>query len=40
MFILCVGMIGYGVIEKTGRVKRISRDQNKPDFELVASLDK
>lgn len=40
MFILCVGMIGYGVIEKTGRVKRISRDENKPDFELVASLEK
>ncbi|XP_043464457.1 UNC93-like protein isoform X1 [Leptopilina heterotoma] len=40
MFILCVGMIGYGVIEKTGQVRRISKDQNKPDFELVASLDK
>ena len=36
MFILCVGMIGYGIIEGTGKVKKVSKDQ-KSDFELVGN---
>lgn len=39
MFILCFGMIGYGIIEVTGRVKRVTKGE-KPDFELVASMEK
>lgn len=32
--ILCVGMVGYGIIEWSGQVDRIISDE-RPDFELV-----
>ncbi|KOC65552.1 UNC93-like protein [Habropoda laboriosa] len=39
MGILCLGMIGYGAIEWTGKADRRSIPESKPDFELVANGD-
>lgn len=37
MGILCVGMVGYGLIEWTGKADRVNPPIDKPDFELVAN---
>lgn len=36
--ILCAGMIGYGIIEWSGKTNRAVSD-DKPDFELVNRVD-